>query len=900
MKNLFLILILFIIPSSFVEAQILGYVQDDNGDPIVGVNIIEKDTSNGTLTDYNGNFTITVQKGATLVFSYIGYKTQEVLIENQSQINITLTAGEQLDEIVITGSRGKGRTSTDSAVPVDVINIADVAATNGKIEATDILQYAAPSFNATKQSGSDGADHIVPASLRGLGPDQTLVLINGKRRHQSSLVNVFGTRGRGNSGTDLNAIPTSAIKRIEVLRDGASAQYGSDAIAGIINIILNDRTDDFSFGVTYGAYSTSIGDGWEEETGETLYNVEGKNRLDGEDKSYDGETVKIEANYGASLNDQGGFINFTTELITRQNTLRPGFVWRKGYGSAGIDGFNFMVNSSLPINEKTEIYAFGGRSNRDTNAYAFTRDSFANGDNRAVPSLHPNGFTPRITSNIIDNSLTAGVLHKLENGWNVDFSHSYGKNNFHYYIKDSNNASLQGASPTEFDAGGHYLAQQTTNLDLNRYFNQIAEGLNLAFGLEYRTENFGIFAGEENSYGLYDGNGVLITNPANQDVATDSNGEILSGGSQGFPGYSPDNVVDEVRNNFSVYADAELNASQRLLLAAALRFENYSDFGTTLNGKLALRYKLSENFNLRGSVSSGFRAPSLAQIYYNLIFNNIVAGASVPTLLSANNSTVTRAFGINQLNEEKANNISLGFTFNKKGFTATVDAYSIAVDDRIILTDNFNDQSILGPLGVDAAQFFANGVNTRTTGIDIVIGQVLSWGNSNRFSATLTGNINDLEIQEIHSGNLDEFTFFGPFSQAYLEAASPDHKFVLNLGYSNDKLSTDLSFSRFSEVLLQDFQWIDGDGIPTSSSTAAQTEEFIQKATDTYEAAMVLDFSLGYNLTDSVKWSIGANNLLNVYPTAQFDAWTDQGGLADSVQMGSDGRYVFSRLQFRL
>jgi len=207
------------------------------------------------------------------------------------------------------------------------------------------------------------------------------------------------------------------------LRDGASAQYGSDAIAGIINIILNDRTDDFSFGVTYGAHSTSIGDGWEEETGETLYNVEGKNRLDGEDKSYDGETVKIEANYGASLNDQGGFINFTTEFITRQNTLRPGFVWRKGYGSAGIDGFNFMVNSSLPINEKTEIYAFGGRNNRDTNAYAFTRDSFADGDNRAVPSLHPNGFTPRITSVIIDNSLTAGVLHKLENGWNVDFSH---------------------------------------------------------------------------------------------------------------------------------------------------------------------------------------------------------------------------------------------------------------------------------------------------------------------------------------------------------------------------------------------------------------------------------------------------------------------------------------------
>ena len=890
MKNYFL---LFILISAFVQAQIQGIVKDANGDPIAGANVLEKASSNGTLSDFDGRYSINVQKGATLVFSYIGYTTQEVLVENQSQIDIVLMEGQALDEIVITGSRGSGRTSTESAVPVDVINIAGVASTFGKIEATDILQYAAPSFNATRQSGSDGADHIVPASLRGLGPDQTLVLINGKRRHQSSLVNVFGTRGRGNSGTDLNAIPTTAIKRIEVLRDGASAQYGSDAIAGIINIILNDQTEGFSFGVTYGAYNTSIGDGWEEETGETLFNVEGKNRLDGEEKNYDGETIKVETNYGVSLNDKGGFINFTTELLSRNNTLRPGFSWRKGYGSAGIDGFNFMINSSLPLNDNTEIYAFGGRSNRDTNAYAFSRSSFADGDNRSVPSLHPNGFTPRITSNIIDNSFSAGVLHKLGNDWNADFSHTYGKNNFNYYIKDSNNASLQDASPVDFNAGGHYLAQHTTNLDLNKYFEEIAEGLNLAFGTEYREENFAIFSGEEASYGLYDENGNLIRNPALQNVATDSNGDILDGGSQGFPGYSPDNEVDEVRSNFSVYADAELNASEKLLIATALRFENYSDFGTTINGKFALRYKLNNNLNLRGSVSSGFRAPSLAQIYYNLIFNNIVAGVSVPSLLSANNSTITRAFGIGQLNEEKARNLSLGFAYKNKGFTATIDAYSIAVDDRIILTDNFDDQSILGPLGVDAAQFFANGVSTRTNGVDIVLGYALNWGDSNRFNATLTGNINDLEIKEINNGSLNELTFFGPFSQAYLEAASPDNKFVLNLSYASSKFSTDLSLTRFSEVILQDFQWVDS---PPSNS--AEANALLNSATDTYEAAFVFDFSVGYNFSENVKWSIGANNLFNVYPTAQFDGWSDQGGLADSVQMGSDGQYIFSRLRF--
>ena len=231
--------------------------------------------------------------------------------------------------------------------------------------------------------------------------DQTLVLINGKRRHQSSLVNVFGTRGRGNSGTDLNAIPASAIKRIEVLRDGASAQYGSDAIAGVINIVLKDNSDGFTGGITFGAYSTAIGDGWEKETGETLYNVEGKNRLDGKDKKWDGETTKIDLNYGVSLGTKGGFINVTTEFLSKERTLRPGYSWRKGYGSAALDGYSFMVNAALPIDDTTEIYAFGGRNFRNTNAYAFSREK-AYDDERTVPSLYPNGFTPRITSNIID------------------------------------------------------------------------------------------------------------------------------------------------------------------------------------------------------------------------------------------------------------------------------------------------------------------------------------------------------------------------------------------------------------------------------------------------------------------------------------------------------------------
>jgi iron complex outermembrane recepter protein len=439
MKTIYILILAALTSINFATSQVTGKVTGTDGIPIAGVNVVEKGTSNGAISDFEGNYEINAASNATLVLSYVGYETQEVAVANQSVVNVTLQEGSRLDDIILVGSRNPNRSAVDSAVAIDIIDVAAISSSSGKVEVNDILQFAAPSFNATKQSGSDGADHIVPASLRGLGPDQTLVLINGKRRHQSSLVNIFGTRGRGNSGTDLNAIPASAIKRIEVLRDGASAQYGSDAIAGVINIVLKDNVDGFSGGITYGAYSTAIGEGWEEATGETLYNVEGENRLDGENKNFDGETTKIDLNYGTSLGSNGGFINISSEFLNKERTLRPGFSWRKGYGSAALDSYNLIINSALPLDDNTELYAFGGRNFRNTDAYAFSRDSFDDGDNRTVPSLYTNGFTPRITSNIIDGSFSAGVRHTTANGWNVDFNNTYGKNLFHYYIKGSNN-----------------------------------------------------------------------------------------------------------------------------------------------------------------------------------------------------------------------------------------------------------------------------------------------------------------------------------------------------------------------------------------------------------------------------------------------------------------------------
>ena len=873
MRKIICITLLLVTTVLYAQKEVTGNIKDSSGTPLVGVNVVEKGTANGTTSDFNGDFRITVAEDATLVFSYIGFTTREMSVSGRTTMSVTLEEGIVLDEIQLVGSRSPKRTSVDTPVPVDVIDIADVTSGSGKVEINELLQYAAPSFNANKQSGSDGADHIDPAGLRGLGPDQTLVLINGKRRHSSSLINVFGTRGRGNSGTDLNTIPASAIKRIEILRDGAAAQYGSDAIAGVINIVLNDNTDKVTGFISYGAYNANA----KGEFPDGTPNTEG-NRLDterdgnqiGDDKSFDGGSVKVGVNYGVRLGD-GGFANFTTEYISKNKTLRPGFDFRRGYGEAAIDGFNFFANASFPISENTDIYAFGGRNYRDTDAYAFTRN---NPTERNVVAIYPDGFTPRITSNIIDNSISAGIRTETESGWKIDFSNTYGKNNFHYFIKGTLNASLEEASPTDFDAGGHSLSQNTINLDFSRYYEDMLNGMNLAFGAEYRTENFIIFSGEEASWATYDENGLLLTDPATQTQPTDPVTLALRpGGSQGFPGYSPFNEVDRSRSNFSLYADAEFDLSEAFLLGAAARFENYSDFGSTINGKLAFRLKASDEINIRGSVSSGFRAPSLTQIYYNLRFTDFQGGMASETLLSPNNSPVTQAFGIGPLKEETAINAGLGLTANFGDFSATLDGYMINVKDRIVLTGTF-DASGLG-INVSDAQFFANAVDTRTSGLDLVLSWKRQLGDGT-FSATLAGNINNMDIKEVKNNDLDEETFFGQRERAFLLASAPDSKFALNLRYAQEKFNVALAGTRFSKIEMIDFT----------------------DATDIYEAKMTFDLNVGVKLSENLTWSIGGNNIFNEYPTQQDDGETETGGYWDAVQMGFGGAYYYTRLAF--
>jgi iron complex outermembrane receptor protein len=855
---------------------IKGKVVDVFNNPLADANIIENRSVNGTTTDVNGDFTLLVNsfKNLFITISHIGYMTKVMAIQNEDNIIITLDPGESLNEIQIVGSRNANRSVLDTPSAIDVVQLEEATNRTGQIEINQILQFVIPSFNASKQSGADGSDHVVPATLRGLGPDQTLILINGKRRHQSSLINLYGTRGRGNSGTDLNAIPASSIEKIEVLRDGASAQYGSDAIAGVINIVLKDAVDTFNGNLTYGFHNANTKGDFRNPTSGT-----------------DGNTMKLSGNYGMKISKKG-FINLTTEYLSKDKTLRPGADFREKYGEAGLNEYSVFVNTEIPINENSNFYAFGGYSYRDSESYAFTRPADSP---RNVLDIYPNGFNPLITAKIKDNSISAGFKTKL-NDWQVDINNTFGRNNFHYFIKETLNATLLFNSPTNFDAGGHVLNQNTTSADFTKFYNAIFNGTNIAFGTEYRIENYKIFAGEESSYAAYDINGnVVDQNTPSSDMVM-LNGSPRPRGSQGFPGYAPENEVDQTRSNLALYIDTEFDFTNKLMFGIAGRYEKYSDFGSTFNVKLSSRYKASATFNLRSSFSTGFRAPSLAQIYYNLKFTNFIGSEPSESLLEFNDSPITRSFGIGELIEEKAINGSFGFTAKIDNFKATVDTYYVNIKDRIILTGNFDASNL--DLNVNDIQFFANGVNTSTLGLDVI----LTWKKNieeNCFLMSFAGNINRMTIDNIKNKNLDEETFFGVRDQFFLIASAPKSKFNLNFGYSNKKFNTNLTLTSFSKVTLIDWQIYEPTIAEDPNSEYINVADRLNRATDVYNPKLTTDINVGYAFTNNVVFRLGANNVFNKYPTTQQNNWTDGGGYWDSVQMGTNGSFFYSNISYK-
>ena len=873
----------------FAQVTVTGKVSDKKGVPLFGATVAQKSTNNGTYTDGDGNYVLKVSDpNATLVFSYVGLANKEVALNGKTTMDVSLEEGTtELTGVEVVGSRSLNRSLTNSPVPVDYIDLKRLANEQGQLDINQLLQYLAPSFNANKQSGSDGADHVDPATLRGLGPDQTLVLVNGKRQHQSSLINIYGTRGRGNTGTDLNAIPISSIDHIEILRDGASALYGSDAIAGVINIVLRKSTGELTGSIDGGANLA---------------------QYDPDDVTFDGGRFALGANYGIAIGEKG-YLNLSADYLETGHTNRaeiPDDWWpghtdvRNQFGQAASDNIGGMVNFGYPFNDKTEIYAFGGYAYRLTNAYAFTRVA---DESRNVLSIYPNGFDPIIQSKIDDGQLAVGVKGSIGE-WKWDLANSYGSNKFHFYGDHTLNASLEGSSPTSFDDGGTKLLQNTATLDFTRYWKGIMHGLSFSFGGEFRYENYQIFAGEEGSWQTY---GPVIYSI---DSSFDDEGSFVGldttyrpGGSQGFPGFRPANEVNESRTNAGVYADLSLDVTEQFMFDVALRAENYSDFGGTFNGRIAARYAPSSKFSIRGSASSGFRAPSLAQVYYNQTFTNVQNGVIFDAVIANNVDPITQALGIPELKQETAFTGSLGITlYPTSGFTATLDGYYVHVDDRIVLTGNFySDDPIIGPYlvanNVTAAQFFTNAVNTTTYGLDFVLNYTLQLSGDNRLNFSFLGNLNKMKVDKVTTDSLlegKESSYFGPRDSAFLINSAPPYKMNFGVGYSHGKFSANVHFNFWSAMTFYDY-----DPKPYK-----------------YDGSVTIDLSVGYNITKNIGITVGVLNLTNQYPKYDWNAYpdadgdpdakgydpyeTESGGAWDAAQMGFDGTFLFAKIGIKL
>jgi iron complex outermembrane recepter protein len=859
--------------ASIAQTVIKGKVLDRNGQPVEGASVKEKGTGNGVVTDKDGNYSIKVGSNeAVLVFSGAGMAEQERSVKGSSYIEATMSSSAiSLGDVAVVGTRSLRRSATETAVPIDVIPISKITNTLGQVDLNQILQYVAPSFNSNRQSGSDGADHIDPATLRGLGPDQTLVLVNGKRRHQSSLVNLYGTRGRGNSGTDLNAIPAAAIERIEILRDGAAAQYGSDAIAGVINIVLKSASKGGSANVSAGMFQTGYGS--------TLKSPDNDGKKVIADAT-DGLTINGNVNYGFALKNNG-FVNITADYFRREKTKRPNYEklfpdnYRREFGEAGNENYSFYLNTAFPLKGKAEFYAFGGINHRKGDAFAFTRDASSE---RNVLSIYPDGFDPRILSTITDKAVAFGIRTKIC-GWNSDFFANLGGNRFAYDVHNTVNASLEGASPTKFDAGGFQLNQNAIGANFSKSFSKVAKGANVAFGAELRQEQYKIFAGELGSYKQY-GPVVFAIDPSTGDTT------FRPGGSQGFPGYQPKDETNRQRVSGAWFVDGELDITKSFLVSAAVRAENFSDFGWTVNYKLATRIKYSDRLSFRGSFSTGFRAPSLPQKHFSSTFTNVAAGEIYDIVIAPNDGILAKTAGIPQLKQETSTNFSFGFTAKPaKNFVLTVDGYSVNIKDKVVLTGLFdNNDDVLGDilngLNVGAAQFFTNAVSTRTTGVDVIATYGMNAGKG-KLNFTFAGNFNNMKLGKITTTPQlagKEDIYYSRREQYFLLASAPPHKLSLATDYKIGNFNINVRATNFAGVKIINF----GD------------EE------DVFKQRTTLDLSFNYNIKNKASITLGGANILDVYPSIQDPGLSESGGMWDAVQMGFGGAFFFAKVGVKL
>ncbi len=755
-----------------------------------------------------------------------------------------------LENVTIVGSRRQNASATDTPVPIDFISISRQAEQGGQFDLAQTLQYISPSFNSTRQTGADGADLIDSAALRGLGSDQTLVLVNGKRRHTVALVNLFGARNRGNTGTDLNAIPMLAVEDVQVLRDGAAAQYGSDAIAGVINITFKKRKG--CDGVAgYGQYSAG-----------------------------DGKNYLLSAYCGFQFGETGT-IAVTGEYLDRGRSNRAEADNPRIIGDTAVKNKTLYVNGDLPFSNGGTLYFTAGLQKRDASSGAFARGGIGSDDipSRNSAAQYPDGFVPFINGDIDDRYAIAGYRTKFAD-WNADFSQTYGINKMRYNISNTLNASIAnldllnggpGISPNRFDAGGFSFSQATTNVDFSKFYDSYFKGLNVAFGAEFRNERYRINAGEPGSYNDVDGLG---------------NGG--NAGSQGFPGFQPGDETNRSRRSWAAYADVETDFTEQLKTQAALRYERFSDFGSTVNGKLAAAFKVIDGVLVRGSASTGFRAPSLQQVFFSSTFTDFISGVPLDVVLAPNGGTIANAAGIPKLKEEKSKNFTLGLTLTPtKAISVTADLYRIDIKDRIVLSGRFDADnfpalgSTLATLGVGQAQFFVNSVDTSTKGIDLTASHKtdLPAGKLTSFLAYNYSKTAVTRVKPPPSLAGFEDVLLSERERLFIEQGAPRSKATLGFDYGLGAFETNLRIIYFGPQTLGTF-----------SGTAAGVPNAV------YKAKTSADLSVSYAVTKNTKITVGGNNIFNVKPTTQDANETDNGFKYDSVQFGLNGASYFARL----
>ncbi|WP_237276650.1 TonB-dependent receptor [Tenacibaculum ovolyticum] len=817
--------------------QIKGKVVDESGTPLPFVNVLEKNTIKGVSTDGEGEFVLNVKKlPLTLVFSSVGFATVEQKISNDSYITITLIAGNVLNEIVLTGNRSKPRTILDSAVPIDNVSVRELQAT-GQTSIDQMLTYAIPSYNASSQTVSDGTAHFDPADLRGLGPSRTLVLVNGKRKNQSALVYVNDTPGKGEVGVDMKSIPTAAIERVEVLRDGASAQYGSDAVAGVINIILKKDVDFTQVNVSSGV--TKEGDGF---------------------------NAAADVNHTFTFGD-GGFFNSTLGVSYQEKTNRAGEPgrddlfgvnnqWTKDNPSLGMiigqpemKKGDLFINGEYPLNENTTLYAFGGFNIRQGKSFALYRPPYWITDDFGL--LTPqgetyDGFQPTFETDIKDLLFTAGSKFKLGE-FNADLSASYGMNSVGYTIGNTINPSLGANSPTSFDAGAYAFSNIIGNFDVSRSFGEVSVGL----GVEGRQEKFDVTAGQEESY--------------------------INGGAQSFPGLQPGNALSETRTNIGGYATLDWDISDDFLIGGAARYENYSDFGGNTSWKVNSRYKLGEAGVLRASYGTGFRAPSLHQVYLSNV-QTLVSGSTISNQGTFNNvSPVIKGLGVASLFAETSKSFSAGLTVKaSRDFTISLDYYNITVEDRVVFSgeiggvdDNGNAnaavQQVLDDNSVTSIKFFINAADTKTQGFDYSMHYKNIDFASGKLGLNLALNINSTKLEgEVKTPTkLSGYknAIFNRKEQSRIISARPNTKFLFGANYKLNKFTANLNNTYFGEVTWQ------------HAVDAGKDQTFGGK--------VVTDLSFGYEFSDVISFTAQVNNLFDVYPDqidTKGDVVTDLGG----------------------